>query len=160
MTSSAIYHLIHSLYQTNKKFPSVDELHKCTNCNKKDIQNVLNYFVENGKLLYVNGQYLFPNETKKKRVMFTMCRIIMAVVAISCISCSIRFTYSFNKLTMPKTWGFILSSSMIIFTSFCFTVREYLKQQGKNKLLYLSLFMLWALLIPFSLLLLDSTTII
>ena len=133
MTSSAIYHLIHSLYQTNKKFPSIDELHKCTNCNKKDIQNVLNYFVENGRLLYVNNQYLFPNETKKKRVMFNLCRIIMAVVAVSCILCSIRFTYSFNKLTMPKTWGFILSSSMIIFTSFCFTVREYLLQQNKKK---------------------------
>lgn len=133
MTSSAMYHLIHSLYQTNKKFPSIDELHRCTNCNKKDIQNVLNYFVENGRLLHVNGQYLFPNETKKKRVMFNLCRIIMAVVAVSCILCSIRFTYSFNKLTMPKTWGFILSSSMIIFTSFCFTVREYLLQQNKKK---------------------------
>lgn len=133
MTSSAIYMLIHSMYELNGVFPSVDEICKKTNCAKDAVESVLDYFVKTNKLNYSNGVYSFPNKDKQKKVMFTICRVIMGIVGICCILCSIRFTYSFNKLTMPKLWGFILSASLIIFTSFCFTIREYLLQQGKNK---------------------------
>ena len=133
MTSSAIYMLIHSMYELSGKFPSVEDICRKTGCNKNDIQNVLNHFVKINRLRFENGEYSFINERKKSRLMFNICRAIMAIVAISCILCSIRFTYTFNKLTMPKVWGFILSASMIVFTSFCFTVREYLLNQNKIK---------------------------
>ena len=129
MTSSAFYMLIQSMNQSSGKFPTVDEISKKTGYNQKQIETLLDSFVKNNRLNYKDGKYSFINNNKN--ITFNLCRVIMGIVAIACILCSVRFTYTFNKLTMPKVWGFILSSSMIVFTSFCFTVREFLLKQNK-----------------------------
>lgn len=137
MTSSQLFSIIKNLKEKNKQFPDVELISKESNCTVSAVKKVLEYYVENGKLIKEGELYDFPKvkeEVEIKQavsIMYYICRIIMGIVGISCILCSVRFTYNFNKLTMPSFWGFILSVSLIIFTSFCFTVRSFLREQGK-----------------------------
>ncbi len=167
MTSSQLFKLIKDEYNKTNKIPTIHELSNTTNCTEEAITRVLDYFVKEGRILEQDGIYSFPikiektetpiikekvvsRETKKKPdILYALCRIIMGIVGIGCIANSIRFTYAFNILVMPNFWAFLLSFSLIVFTSFVFTVRQYLKEQGKNH--YAILFIiLWVIGITYS----------
>lgn len=141
MTSSQLYKLIYDLYKKHGGFPPIWVISKESGCTAESVEKCLQHFVATKKIIYKNNLYWFPEQLDKelkidkptnKFSMLVLCRIVMGIIGISCIVCSIRFTYSFNKLNMPRLWGFILSSAIAIFTSFCFTIREYLKQDKKN----------------------------
>lgn len=131
MTSSQLYFSIHSIWERDKEFPSVEKISKETGTTQSVINKALQYYLIRGKLNLIDGNYVFPKSSRKYNFIILILRIIMGVVGTGCIITSIKFTYSFNKLTMPKFWAFILSSSLIIFTSFCFTIRDVLKKTNK-----------------------------
>lgn len=131
MTSSQLYFSIHSIWERDKEFPSVEKISKETGTTQSVINKALQYYLIRGKLNLVDGNYVFPKSSRKYNFIILILRIIMGVVGTGCIITSIKFTYSFNKLTMPKFWAFVLSSSLIIFTSFCFTIRDVLKKTNK-----------------------------
>lgn len=133
MTTSQLYFSIHSLYERDNEFPSIEKINKETGVKTEVIKTALQFYLNKGKLNQVNGIYKFPGHSKKQNIMNMILRIIMGIVGFGCVMTSIKFTYSFNKLTMPKFWAFVLSSSLIIFTSFCFTVREVLKKTNKRQ---------------------------
>lgn len=131
MTTSQLYFSIHSIYERDNEFPSFEKISKETGVKIPVIREAIQYYLIKGKLNQVNGNYVFPKSSKKQNIMILILRIIMGLVGFGCVITSIKFTYSFNKLTMPKFWAFILSASLIIFTSFCFTIREVLKKTNK-----------------------------
>lgn len=143
MKTSELYKLILDLYHKHGGFPPIWLIVKESQCNEEFIKKSLDYLVSRNKLIFKNDMYWFPEQISSKNKikttynknrfsMILICRIIMGIVGISCIACSIKFTYSFNKLNMPVFWGFVLSASIAIFTSFCFTIREYLKQYKRR----------------------------
>lgn len=133
MTSSQLYISIHSIYVRDNEFPSLEKISKETGVKISVIKEALNYYLIKGKLNIKNGVYTFPVTEKRQNLLSLILRIIMGIVGIGCVITSIKFTYSFNKLTMPKFWAFVLSASLMIFTSFCFTVRESLKKTNKHQ---------------------------
>lgn len=133
MTSSQLYISIHSIYLRDNEFPSLEKISKETGVKISVIKEALNYYLIKGKLNIKNGIYTFPLTEKRQNIMNLILRIIMGIVGLGCLITSIKFTYSFNKLTMPKFWAFVLSASLMIFTSFCFTVRESLKKTNRKQ---------------------------
>lgn len=140
MKSSEFYNSIYNLYKKHGGFPPVWLISKESGLPQETVEKYLSYFCSIKKIIRKNNLYWFPEQLENKNNLerksnfsvSNVCRIIMGIVGVSCIVCSIRFTYSFNKLNMPEFWGFILSSAIAIFTSFCFTVRDFLKKSNKK----------------------------
>lgn len=144
MTGNELFDLIKKLYKKHGGFPPIWLISKESNIPQNIVEKALKRFVLQNKIIFKDGLYFFPEQLKKEKIKkdkfeikskftsYLFCRIIMGIVGVACITCSIKFTYSFNKLSMPVFWAFVLSGAIMIFTSFCFTVREFLKEQGKK----------------------------
>ena len=129
MTSDELWNKL--LTYKNCEFPTIEDFATEVGLNAKLIEKAFKMWVVRGKLSFDGESYSFPKikQVNEQRNMLTLVKYLMATIGFILTICSIHFTYQFNTLAMNKLWAFLLSLSTVMFMSFAFTIRSYIRKK-------------------------------
>ena len=170
MTRSELWDMLIKYSITNKRFPKAEEFSSYSRIQPDTIKKVYKMWISEGKLEKKGDGFIFTDNEIQSQIMeeeikrntikpsvrkrieqqnsliLKIIKVIAIIIGTILTTVSIHFTFGFNKMGMDILWGFLLSTSVVCFMSFAFTIRSYVSKKTTRALIVI----LWILGISYS----------